>query len=231
MSITIEPGSGAQALDRPQRLVLFVGLGVLGLAIAVGVFIGAQSRDPGPPEDVSRAIAIPALYATIGLLAIIGAIQRRPAIVIAAGVLCIVGAILSVATIEFVIPGILLIGLGSRLHSQPGRGRREVAIGAVAVLLVVSAGLALLSMTKERCWVAAGSPAAPTYAVIPCGSQAGLTTGGSTFASGFDSGVLTIGGGLSEAVLLVGAVSLAAVTGGGQNGKRVPKTDLSPRTT
>jgi len=62
-----------------------------------------QSRDPRPPEDMPRAIAIPALYAVMGLLAIIGALQHRPAIVVAAGVLCLTGTILSVATIEFAV--------------------------------------------------------------------------------------------------------------------------------
>jgi hypothetical protein len=221
MSITMEPERAPHAADRSQRLALVVGLAVLALAVGVSAFIGAQSHDPGPPEDVPRAIAIPALYATIGLLAIIGAIQRRKAIVIAAGVLCLVGAILSVATLEFVFPGILLIGLGLRLRGQTGRGRREAVIAAVAVLLVIGAAIALLSLTEGRCWEAAGSPAAPTYSVIPCGSQAGLTAGGSTFASGFDSGMLTIGGGLGEAVLLVGALGMTVLTGQGQRSERL----------
>ena len=94
--------------DRARRLVLVVGVVVLGLAIALGVFI-QYVRDPRPPEDVPRTLAIPAVYATMGLLAIIGALQRRPAIVVGAGVLCLVGMILSVATIEFAVPGVLLI--------------------------------------------------------------------------------------------------------------------------
>jgi hypothetical protein len=57
--------------DRAQRSVLKVGVVVLGLAVALSFFIGYQLRDPGPPEDIPRAIAIPALYATMGLLAII----------------------------------------------------------------------------------------------------------------------------------------------------------------
>jgi hypothetical protein len=65
-------------------LVLIVGVVVLGLAVALGVFIHLQLRDPGPPEGLPRALAIPALYATTGLLAIIGVLQRRPAIVVAA---------------------------------------------------------------------------------------------------------------------------------------------------
>jgi hypothetical protein len=98
-------------------------------------------------------------------------------------------------------------------------------MAAAAVLLVVSAAVALLVMTGERCWQATGSPADPTYTVIPCGGQTVLVAGGQTsagsgsvaggqaFASGGDSGVLTTGGGLVEAVLLAGALTLTAVTG------------------
>jgi len=190
-----------------------VGVVVLGLAVALGVFIQSQSRDPRPPEDVPRAIAIPALYATMGLLAIIGALQRRPAIVVAAGVLCLAGTILSVATIGFAVPGVVLILRGSRSHALPTRRWTEPVIAAAAVLLVLGAAIALLGMTEGRCWQASGSPADPTYTAIPCGSQPVLVGGGQTFASGFDSGVLTMGGGLVEAVLLLGALTLAVVTG------------------
>ena len=190
-----------------------VGVVVLGLAVTLGIFIQYQSRNPRPPEDVARALAIPALYATMGLLAIIGALQRRPAIVVAAGVLCLVGTILSVATIEFAVPGVLLILLGSQLHALPRRHGSEAVIAAATVLLVVSAAIALLVLTEGRCWQALGSPADPTYSVIPCGGQAVLVAGGQTFASGYDSGVLTTGSGLVEAVLLLGALTLTVATG------------------
>jgi hypothetical protein len=205
--------SAAGGRDRARRLVLMVGVVVLGLAVALGVFIQYQAGDPGPPEDVPRAVAIPALYAAMGLLAIIGALQRRPAIVVGAGVLCLVGTILSVATIEFAVPGVVLILLGFRIQALPRRLRSEAVIAAAAVLLVMSAAIALLVMTEGRCWQATGSPADPTYTVIPCGGEAVLVAGGQTFASGFDSGVLTTGGGLVEAVLLLGALWLVAVTG------------------
>jgi len=190
-----------------------VGVVVLGLAVALGVFIGSQARDLRPLEDVPRAIAIPALYATVGLLAIIGAFQRRPAIVVAAGVLCLVGTILSVATIEFAVPGVVLILLGSRIQARPTRHGTEAVIATAAVLLVMSAAIALLVMTEGRCWQATGSPADPSYTVIPCGSQPVLVGGGQGFASGFDSGVLTSGGGFVEAVLLLGALTTTVVTG------------------
>jgi hypothetical protein len=198
--------------DRARRLILMVGVVVLGLAVALGVFIQYQARDPRPPEDVPRALAIPAVYTTMGLLAIIGALQRRPAIVVGAGVLCLLGTILSVATIEFAVPGVLLILLGSRIQALPRRHLSEAVIAAAAVLLVVIAALALLFMTEGRCWQATGSPADPTYTVIPCDDQVVLVGGGQTFASGFDSSVLTTAGGLVEAVLLLGALTLVAVT-------------------
>ena len=215
--------------DRARRLVLMVGVVVLGLAVALGIFIQYQSRDPRPPEDVPRTLAIPAVYATMGLLAIIGAFQRRPAIVVGAGVLCLVGMILSVATIEFAVPGILLILLGSRIQVLPTRHGSEGVIAAAAVLLVVSAAIALLVMAGERCWQATGSPADPTYTVIPCSGQTVLVAGGQTFASGSDSGVLTTGGGLAEALLLLGALTLTAVTGRTPTSADVlPSVDQAP---
>lgn len=191
-----------------------VGLVVLGLAVALGVFIHGLPADLRPPEDVPRPIAIPALYATAGLLAIVGALQRRPSIVAAAGVLCLVGMILSVATIAFAVPGILLILLGSRIRAVPSTRRRsEAVIAAATALLVVSAAGALLVTTEGRCWQATGPPATPTYDVIPCSAEPATVGGGQTFASGYDSGVLTTAGGLVEAALLLGALALVAVTG------------------
>ena len=225
MSITIAPGNVGSQPDRNTRPAVWVGIIIIGLSVAVGLFIQGQSTDPSPPEDMPRAIAIPALYATMGLLAVVGALQRRPAIVVAAGLLCIGGALLSIATIEFVVPGIILIALGSRIRGRPGRRRREAMIAAVAAVLVVSAGVALLSMTEGRCWEAAGSPAAPIYTVIPCGGETVIPSGGSTFASGFDSADLTVRGGLSEGVLLLGALGLAALTGRGRGVKRVAAAD------
>jgi hypothetical protein len=209
---------------------VWVGLVIVGLSIAVGVFIRVQG-DPSPPEEVPRAIAIPALYATMGLLAVIGALQRRPAIVVAAGLLCFVGAIPSIPTLEFVVPGIALVALGSRIEGHPGRRRHEAAIACSATLLVIGAAVGLLSTTEGRCWTAAGSPAAPNYTVVPCGGQTVIPADGSTFASGFDSGVLTARGGLIEAVLLAGALGLVTLTGRGWGTTGVAASGAdSPRT-
>ena len=41
------------------------GVVVLGLGVTLGIFIQYQSRDPRPPEDVARALAIPAQTAVV----------------------------------------------------------------------------------------------------------------------------------------------------------------------
>jgi hypothetical protein len=210
-----------------------VGLVLLGLAVALGVFIQSQPRDPGPPEDVPRALAISAVYATIGLLALIGAFQRRPAIVVATGVLCLAGTILSVALVGFAIPGLLLIVLGWRLRGPATRHWSEVVIAAAVVLLVVSAAIAPLVLAEGRCWQATRSPTdPPTYTVItviPCDGPPVPDAGGQTSASGYESGVLTTAGGVIEAVLLVGALMLPAVTGRAPGGTSVrPSIDQAP---
>lgn len=203
--------------DRRRQLAMMVGLVIVGMAVALGVFIHAQPRDPGPPEDVPRALAFLAAYATPGLLALIGAFQRRPAIVVAAGVLSIAGSVLSVASIAFAVPGIVLILLGSRMGGRPTQRRNELVIAAAVVLLVASAAIAPLVLAEGRCWQAMRSLTdPPTYtvtSVVPCEGPAVPDTGGQTFASGYESGVLTTGGGLVEAVLLLGALALTTLTG------------------
>lgn len=195
--------------DRRVRRVVWVGLVVVGLSVAIGVFIQAQARDLGPPDVVPREIAIPALYATMGLLAIIGALERRPAIVIVAGVLCLAGSILSFATLEFVVPGIALMVLGAGIHGRPRPRLREAAIAGAATGLVIGAAVVLLSTTEGRCWTATGSPADPSYTVITCVGESVIPSGDSTFASGSDSADLTLRGGVGEVVLLVAALGLA----------------------
>lgn len=204
--------------EQARRLALLVALAVLGLAAALGMFISAQPRDLQPPEDLPRALAIPALYATVGLLALIGAWQRRPAIVIVAGVLCLAGTILSVATIPFAVPALLFIGLGSRIHAKDPRSGAEPVIAAAAGLLIVAGAIAVLGLTETRCWQATGTAADPTYTVIACDEQDGavggsLPGGTQAFASGSDGGALTSRGGVVEAVLLAGSLALVALSG------------------
>ncbi len=211
-----------------------VGLVVVGMAVVVGAFIQLQGRAGGPPEDVPRWIAVPALYVAAGLVAIIASLQRRPLIVMGAGIVCLMGTILSVATLMFAIPGVALLALSARTMTmaEPDRRRRDGVVAAGVVVLVVGAGVALLATTGGRCWEETGTAASPTYTVTACDDGMGSTgqesvgvgpgSGTQVIGSGYDSGVLTTTGALAEGGLLLGALALVIVTRRGASGPAIP---------
>ena len=213
------------AHDRPRRLAALVGLVIVGMAVVLGIVIQGQPRDPGPPEDLPRALAFLAAYASPGLAALIGAFQRRPAIVVAAGVLSVAGSVFSVATIAFAVPGVVLILLGLRMRHGHTHRRYELVIAAVVVLLVGAGGVAPFVMAEERCWQATKSSADPpvytNLIVISCSDDSASDEGGQTLATGSEGGVLTTNGGVVEMVLLLGALTLTAVTGRTRTGTSV----------
>ncbi len=223
----VDPKSTDPA-DRTARLAAMVGLVVVGMAVALGVFIQLQDHR-GPPEDVPRSIAIPALYATAGIVAIIASIQRRPLVVVGAGVVSLIGIILSVAAFPFAAPGILLIALGARITPVAGNRRRDGAVAAAVVVLVIGAGVALLATTGGRCWQETGTAASPTYTSTACdngtGAQGqGQSVGGDTgngvevIGSGYNGGVLTFTGAAIESGLLLVALALVIATRRGGTG-------------
>ena len=228
----VDPKSTDPA-DRASKLAAMVGLVVVGMAVALGVFIQIQEH-VGPPEDVPRSIAIPALYATAGIVAIIASIRRRPLVVVGAGVVCLIGIILSVAAFPFAAPGLLLLAFGARVTPVAGSGRRDGVVAAAVVVLVVGAGVALLATTGGRCWQETGSAASPTYITTACddgtGAQGqGQSVGGATsngvevIGSGYDGGVLTFTGAAIESALLLVALGLVTVTGGRGAGSTIPR--------
>lgn len=213
-----------------------MGLVVVGMAIALGVVIRLQDHG-GVPEELPRSIAIPAAYAMAGVVAVIAAIQRRPLIVMASGVVCLVGIILSVATLPFAIPGVVLVALGARFAGVAGPGRPDGAVAAAVVVLIVGAGVALLATTGGRCWEETGTAASPTYVVWACDGGAssqgvgqsvgdGSNAGATVIANGYDSGELTLTGGAVEAALLMAALGLVVVTGGPGGGRQIPDRPL-----
>jgi hypothetical protein len=209
--------SATGAQDRPRRLAALVGLVIVGMAFVLGIVIQNQPRDPGPPDDLPRALAFLAAYAAPGLLALLGAFQGRPAILAAAGLLSLAGSMLSAATIAFAVPGVVLILLGLRMRHGRTHSRYELVIAAVVVLLVGGGGVAPLVMAEERCWQATKSSATPPvytdFITISCSDDGASDEGGQTLATGSEGGVLTTNGGLVEMVLLLGALTLTAVSG------------------
>ena len=209
----------ARRIPATERLATAVGIVVIGLSVILAVFVTAIRRDLGPPEVVPRGLALGALYATAGTVAILGARRHRPGLVTAAGFACLLGSFLSIATIGFVIPAILLIAIGFRggVASTRASGARDVlagaAIAAVVVALIVAGGLSLLGLTETRCWVATGTAANPVYEIVPQGEGISPVGGSSgAFASGCDGGALTLVGVAAEALLLV----VGDLAGGGR---------------
>lgn len=225
--------SATGAHDRARPLGASVGLVIVGMAVVLGIVIQYQPRDPGPPEDLPRALALLAAYATPGLLALIGALQGRPAIVVAAGVLSFAGSVFSVATIAFAVPGVVLILLGLRMRHGRTHRRDELVVAAFVMLLVGGGAVAPLVMAEERCWQATKSSADPpvytNLIVISCRDDGASDEGSQTLATGSEGGVLTTSGGVVEMVLLLAALTLTAVTGGTRTGTGVlPSIDQVP---
>ena len=201
--------------DRARRLTIGIGVVIVGLSVVVAVIVAGNRRDLGPDDDVPRALAIPALFATVGITAIVGGLQERRPIVLACGLLCLLGTVLSAATLAFVVPGLALIYLWPRLAITHGRDSAETVVVLVVGMLVAGAAVALLALTDTRCWQASGSATAPTYTVSPCGPGTGPSPVAlpGAWASGYDSGVLTLGGALAEGILLVTALGLTVSSG------------------
>jgi len=87
--------------DRARNLALMVGVAVLGLAVALSIFIQYQARDPRPPEDVPRAPRDSCSLCNDGSPRDYRGVTAPAGDRDGGGLLCLVGSILSVATIEF----------------------------------------------------------------------------------------------------------------------------------
>jgi hypothetical protein len=198
--------------DRARDRALVTSVVVVGMAGILAVAIRSLASD-FDPEEIPRAVALPALYVAIGLIGLLGARQSRPRVVAAAGILGVLSGLLSVITLAFAIPGLLLIVLAPRMggHERPRPGL-ETATAIIVVMLVIGAGVAILGLSESRCWEASGSVASPTYTWVTC-TNGPLSAGGTTIASGFSSGLLTPGGFGAEVGLLLLAFALLLATG------------------
>lgn len=133
-------------------------LGRLAVTIEL-LFIGiltvwlALNTDSGA-DVVPRPIALLLLYATPGIVALFGLIGRRRSLVFAAAVVLLPGSVISIVTVIFFLPAILL-WLTSLLMAAPGDGRGSRLTGAleivIACCLMLGAAVALFSTTAAGC--------------------------------------------------------------------------------
>ena len=187
----------------------------LALALGLGIFVAAQrAGEVGPSDHVERGIALGLLFAVPGVIAALGIRSGRPTPVIAAVVMDMAGVILSFATLVFVVPAALFVAQAAASAQRPVRvaaAIRAGLVGVALVTLVVGSGIALFAMTEGRCWTAYASPTGTVYRFTPFVDTGETVVPTDAIASGCESGVLTVRGETTAAVLALGAIALAAV--------------------
>lgn len=205
---------------RRLGFVVAATIGVLAVAIAAIPLIQAGgSRELEGPALVPRPIVIAILLGLpAGLAAIAASRDSRP-MFIGAGVVCllqsIVGA-LSGVTFVFLIPAVLLIGLGLEETQDPWSKvtrRRAWVGGTLVVAMGIAAWIMLFATSETVCWIArAGIDGTPVYTRIPVSDTMSLGPG--DVAGGCVGGTFTMQGLLVGAVLAIGALAMAGLTAG-----------------
>jgi hypothetical protein len=187
----------------------------LALALGLGIFVSVQGAgELGPSDHVERGIALGLLFAVPGVIAVLGIRSSRPTPVIAAVVMDMAGLILSYATLVFVVPTAFFVAHAAATAQGPrriGSVVRGALVGVALVGLVVGAGIALFAMTEGRCWTAYASPNGTIYRLAPYVDTGETIVPPDAMAAGCDTGVLTLQGEGTAAVLALGAIALAGL--------------------
>ena len=127
-------------------------IGTAGVFAALLLVAASESADVVP-----RPLFLGVLYATPGLVGLIGAKAHQAWLLLAGGLALIPGAFLSFTgvTMIFLLPAALMIVGATRVEPPPGRRRIGLVTGVAALLiagLIVAAGwVALFGMTVSAC--------------------------------------------------------------------------------
>jgi hypothetical protein len=211
---------------RPRRVVLLAVAVVLGYGPFVALLPLMLYDEPRPPWSYERPIALFGLLGVPAVVATIGAVRGVRTLVVAAGVLCIMQAYVAFSgvTIGFVVPGLLLLVLGSseRWPTAP-RVTRATLLGGIAVIvLTVGAWIALLGLTAPRCYAFhETADGTRVYIEVPTAGRISVGDDGSTHGSGSvsiagsgegcSSAELTPQGIGTAATLAIGAIAIAGL--------------------
>lgn len=151
----------------------------LGAATQVmfAALLGGVALFGSEPGFLPRGVVLFVAFAVPGVVGWIGAVRRRPALLIAAGLTSFVGAFVAFSgvTLIFLVPALLLI-VGAvrvqvadpppeRVAILPGLGRAAAACLIVAML--VGAGATALLITDEACWVEYPAGTSPGIQLLP----------------------------------------------------------------
>lgn len=101
------------------RVVDIVASGTVLLGGVALTFIHYYGGSPGDPEGWFAAFGFAAPFIGVGLVALVGALRRRPALMLAAGVALIPMSLLSVVLSPLIISAILLLVRSKEVRSGP----------------------------------------------------------------------------------------------------------------
>lgn len=166
----------------------------IGLSVVLGIFLAVNTDWSG--DAAPRPLVVGILYATPGLIALLGVLAERPWLLIAGSLPLFPAAGLSDsgATLVFLLPAALMTLGAMRMINLPNIPRMTAANVASAIgitLLVLLAGWSvLIGLTEPACHTVAGGQA--------CGS-----------------GYISINGLVVAAGCLLAAVAIAIVGAGG----------------
>jgi len=191
------------------------------LAIAVAVFPSIQgANEPGNldgPAIVPRPIVLAFLLGLPAVLAVIAASRGTRAIFVAAGVLCLLQSFIAFSgiTLGFLVPGLILIGLGrsrAPIEDAAPLRRRDAVAGLLVVALGIAAWLVPFATSETVCWTARAGPEGDlVYTLIPDTGTISLQL--DQIAGGCDGGAFTLQGLMVAGVLAVGALAMAWLAG------------------
>jgi hypothetical protein len=184
----------------------------LALAVAlVGISTAARDANSsaGPPEPISRGLALGLLFSVPAAIGGIGAIGRRPALLFAAGIMALAGSVVSFSgvTLMFLIPAILFVYAAAKTTGPP-RLVSEAALTILLVVLGLGAAFAPFGLTDARCWVAEGTSSGTVYRITPF-SGGSVSLSGSEISGGCDTGLISLRGAALATVLGIGVIGLA----------------------
>jgi hypothetical protein len=119
-----------------RRTALAAGIGTIVLAALLALI--PRDVGPAPPEEVPRVLAMSLMFATPGVVGIVGVLRGRRAIVAAAGVLCLLQSVVAFSGVTLVF---LAPALGFLSAATEPRATRAVAWHPVRVVLAVLVGI------------------------------------------------------------------------------------------
>ena len=162
----------------------------IGFAIVLGVFLSLVSDSRG--DALPRPVVVAILFATPGVIGLIGVAANRTWLLIAGALPLFPAAGLSTAgaTLVFLLPAVLMMVGATRMISRPDAPRitlaNAIAGGVICALILVAGWSALIGMTATGCFPVAGGQR--------CGS-----------------GFISTNGLLVAAICLIAAVGIAAL--------------------